>query len=81
MYLNIIKKYINALNKEDIINFAKKENFILSNEELDIIYNALKNRYEEIYYNGINVINEYKESFTSKTYNKLIEIYDKYKEK
>lgn len=81
MYLNLIKNYVNTINKDDIINFAKKENFALNNEELDIIYTAIKNRCEEIYNNGINVINEYKDKLNINTYDKLIELHDRYKNK
>lgn len=81
MYLNLIKNYVNTINKDDIINFAKKENFILNNEELDIIYTAIKNRCEEIYNNGINVINEYKDKLNINTYDKLVELHDRYKNK
>ena len=81
MYFNIIKKYINYLKKDDIINFAKKEGVSLSNIELDTIYTAIKTRWEEIYNNGFNVINEYKNKLNTATYNKLIELYSYYKNK
>ena len=81
MYFNIIKKYINYLKKEDIINFAKKEGFNLNNIELDTIYNVIKTRWEEIYSNGIKVINEYKDKLNELTYNKLIELYSYYKKR
>ena len=81
MYFNIIKKYINYLKKDDIINFAKKEGVTLNNTELDIIYNTIKTRWEDIYNNGINVINEYKDKLNKVTYDKLIELYSYYKAK
>lgn len=79
MYFNIIKKYINYLKKEDIVNFAKKEGVNLSNIELDTIYNVIKTRWEEIYVNGTKVINEYKDKLNKITYDKLIELYSYYK--
>ena len=81
MYFNIIKKYINYLKKDDIINFAKKEGISLNTIELDTIYNAIKTRWEEIYNNGIKVINEYKDKLNELTYNKLIELYSYYKKR
>ena len=81
MYFNIIKKYINYLKKDDIINFAKKEGVNLSNIELDTIYTAIKTRWEEIYSNGINVINEYKGKLNKITYDKLIELYNYYQKR
>lgn len=79
MYYNLIKKYVKKLNKEDIINFASKENIKLTTNELEIIYDSIKTRWEEIYENGIKVINEYKNKLNTVTYNKLIELYNKYK--
>ena len=76
---NIIKKYINILKKEDINLFAKKNNILLDKDELDLIYKTIKNRYNEIYDNGINVINEYKNKLKESTYNKLIELYNNIK--
>ena len=76
MYFNLIKKYINYLKKDDIVNYAKKQGVILNNIELDTIYNAIKTRWEEIYYNGIKIINEYKNKLNNATYEKLIELYN-----
>ena len=74
---NIIKKYVDILKKEDIENYALKNNILLDKNELDLIYNVIKNRYNEIYENGINVINEYKDKLKIDTYNKIIELYKK----
>ena len=73
---NIIKKYVNILKKEDIVNFAKKNNLLLNKEELEIIYSTIKNRYIDIYNDGIKVINEYKDKLKKNTYDKLIEVYE-----
>ena len=73
---NIIKKYVNILKKEDIVNFAKKNNLLLEKEELEIIYSTIKNRYIDIYNDGIKVINEYKDKLKKNTYDKLIEVYE-----
>lgn len=75
MYLEIIKKYVNKLNKEDIVEFAKKKNLLLDQNELNIIYTTIKNRYKDILDDGIKVINEYKNKLKDNTYNKLIEVY------
>ena len=73
---NIIKKYVNILKKEDIVNFAKKNNLLLNKEELEIIYSTIKNRYIDIYNDGLKVINEYKDKLKKNTYDKLIEVYE-----
>ena len=76
MYLKIIKKYINKLQKEDIVEFAKKKNLLLDQNELNLIYTTIKNRYKDILDDGIKVINEYKNKLKINTYNKLIEVYN-----
>ena len=73
---SIIKKYVNILKREDIVNFAKKNNLLLDKEELEIIYNTIKNRYIDIYNDGLKVINEYKDKLKKNTYDKLIEVYE-----
>lgn len=81
MYFNIIKKYVNVIKKNDIIEFARKQNVKLNEIELDTIYNTIKTRWEELYTDGIKVINECKNKLTNTTYNKLIELYNEYKNK
>ena len=81
MYFNIIKKYVNVIKKSDIIEFARKQNVKLNNIELDTIYTAIKTRWEEIYINGLKVIEEYKNKLSDSTYIKLIELYKEYKNK
>lgn len=81
MYFNIIKKYVNVIKKSDIIEFARKQNVKLNSIELDTIYNAIKTRWEEIYINGLKVIEEYKNKLSDSTYIKLIELYKEYKNK
>lgn len=75
-----IKEYINNITEDDIQNLAKNEGLTLSDEELKIIYVYLKN-YWEILLNGDTdfIFNELKEKLKPETYNKLVEIYNKYK--
>ncbi len=76
---NLIKKYVDLLKKEDIINYSNKQNIILNKNELDLIYNTIKTRWNEIINDGIKVINEYKDKIEENTYKKLIELYEKNK--
>ena len=48
MKKELLKNYISKLTKQDIINYLSKECIPASNEEIDMIYNAIKNDYEEI---------------------------------
>ncbi len=74
----IIKSYINHLTKDDIMLYAKKNNIILNNNELDIIYNNIKNNYNELKNNPLYVLNKYKNELNINTYNKLYELYTIY---
>lgn len=80
MKIEILKKYINDLTKEDIINYISKEKVCANKEEIDIIYNAIKNDYEEILNtNFIDYLSKYKLSLNDELYKKVIEKYNQYK--
>ena len=59
MYNELIKKYINIITKDKILEYSKNNNIFLSNSELDIIYDTihdinnvdilLSNNYEEVF--------------------------------
>jgi len=76
----LLKNYISRLTKQDIINYLSKECIPASNEEIDIIYNAIKNDYEEILEtNFMNYISNYKLNFNPDLYRTIIEKYNQYK--
>ena len=74
-------EYINRLKKEDIIRFGLNQSINLTNSDVDIIYDYIKNDYERILNNPIIVINEIKDKVSLDVYNKILELYDKYKDK
>lgn len=78
----IIINYIKKLTKNDISNYCLKNNIPLTNEELDTIYYYIKNRYND-FLNGkeIELLNEIKYKVKSATYNKILELYNTYKDK
>ncbi len=79
MNILLISEYIRRLTKEDILKFTQKENINLTEKELDIIYNHIKQDYKEfLTQNPIPILNQLKEEVTPKTYNKILELYDKY---
>ncbi len=79
MNILLISEYIRRLTKKDIINYTQKEGINLTEKELDIIYNHIKNDYKEfLTKNPIPILNQLKEEVTPKTYNKVLELYDKY---
>lgn len=78
----LIKNYINKITKKDIVLFAEKNNIILSNQELDYIYNLIKNNYKEIISeNPNNIFKELKNNVNSNNYNKIIKLFFIYKDK
>ena len=82
MYENFIKPYIDKLNKEDIIKFAKNNDVSLENYELDIIYNYIKNDWKTLIFgNPTPVFTDLKLKLKEETYNKCVTLYNKYKSK
>lgn len=80
MKKNLIISYINKITKQDIINYLNKENIEYTNDELDFIYNAIKNDYEVILSNDFDkYITNYKFNLNEKLYNKILEKYNEYK--
>lgn len=79
MNKNIIYNYLNNLKKEDILIYANKQGITLTDNELIIIYENLKNNYENILNNPLIEINKLKDNLNINTYNKLLELYYKYK--
>ncbi len=80
MNKNLIKKYASNITKEDILKFGESEGVNINNNELDTIYNIIKNRQDEILDgNFYEIIKNYKTKFNPILFNKIIEKYEKYK--
>ena len=80
--LNIIKNYINNMNIEDLNILLIKNDIHLNDNELNVLYNHLKNDwYTFIYEDSTQILNDIKNSFTPDNYNKLYNIYINAKEK
>ena len=76
----LIYQYINKIKKEDIKNFGLSQNIYLTNQEIDIIYNNLKNKTEDIFNNPLQLINDIKDKVSISVYNKMLELYNQYKD-
>ena len=76
----LIYNYINKIKKEDIKQFSLNQNINLSNNELDIIYNYIKYDTDNILNNPDKILNEIKDKITIPVYNKILELYNKYKD-
>ena len=78
--LNLIEPYINNISKNDINNFALKNNINLNSNELDFIYNFIKTRYKDVLNNPTNFnLVKYKQNFSNENFIKINAIVNRYK--
>lgn len=80
MNRKILYQYINKIKKDDIFKYGIKEGIIIKPDELDLIYSYIKNDYEKIINEPMNIIIEIKDKVSGKLYQKLLDLYDKYKD-
>lgn len=77
--MNIIDLYVNNLRKEDIDNFALKNNAKLSTSERDFIYDYIKNNYKEAIRKKDSFnLSLYKNKFSEENYQKINSLIKKY---
>ncbi len=81
MYKMLIKQWIPKIQKQDMENFLKKNNFPVSDEELDILYYYLKNRWEDVYEGKKSVFQELKAKLNPTLYQNLYQLYIETKQK
>ena len=82
MNFYLIEEYVNRMQKEDVNKFALRQGIILNEEELDTIFSYIKNNYKTILYgNPKEILLEIKEKVSSLTYNKIENLYMKFKGK
>lgn len=82
MNIYLIQEYINRLTKSDIERFSLKQGIVLDKEELDIVYNYIKSNYKTIIYgNPKDILLEIKEKVSPLTYNKIENLYERFKDK
>lgn len=78
----VVKELVDNLTEKDIYNFSLKEGITLTDEELKIIYMYIKNYWKVFLKEDANYLFvELKEKLQPNTYNKIIELYNKYKKK
>ena len=72
MNIYLIREYVNRLRKEDVNNYALKQNIVLDNSEIDFIYSYIKNNYRKILSRDISLsLDEVKPKLRDSTYNNL----------
>ena len=79
MYKSILKQYIERLKKEDIIKFIGKNNYQVSDKEIDTIYFYIKNYWEDIFDNQEDIWNKIKQEVSPNTFIQIQGLYQKYK--
>ena len=79
MNKSLIYKYLDKLQKENINDYALKQNINLTDDELSLIYTYIKEYPDKIIDNPLDILLEIKNQITINTYNKLLELYNKYK--
>lgn len=80
MNKDIIKKYSSNIGKNDILEFGKKEGVSINENELNTLYNIIKNNADDILGDDFyNYIKKYKDRFNPSLYSKILEKYEKYK--
>lgn len=80
MYKELIKKYAKKLTPNQVKEYALKEGTEVSDNEANLFINIINTRLDDML-NGhaLEVLNEYKSELSPSSYNKLLELYDKYK--
>lgn len=74
MYI-LIERFIDKLKKEQINEFALKNNIILNESELDFSYNFILKNWRFILSNhGEFDLSKYKQQFTEENYFKIVEL-------
>ena len=82
MNINLISDYVNKLNVSDVKNFFLKQDIILDDLEIDIIYNYIKDNYKDIIYDDINdTLSKIRYVVKPLTYERIKELSIKYKDK
>lgn len=79
MYKSLLKGYIDNLKKEDIIKFIGKNNYQVSDKEIDTIYFYIKNYWEDIFDNKKEVWDKISKDVSQNTFIQIQNLYQKYK--
>lgn len=82
MYEMLIQNYLKKLSLNDINDFANKNNMPLNPGEDKIIYEFIMKYWEEVYKgDGNKVFNKLKNHLSPNTFNNIIMLHNKYKDK
>ena len=76
-----LKEYINKITKDKLKDISLKYNIFLNNNELNILYTYIKEKYLDFIKNPDTIIEEIKPQITQENYIKLLYIFNQYKDK
>lgn len=76
---HLIYEYIKKIKKEDILKFGIKQDIFLDNNEVNLIYDYIKNKTNNILDNPEEVLIEIKDKLQKEVYLKIQELYLKFK--
>jgi hypothetical protein len=78
---NIIKKYVSMLTIKDISDFGIKNDIYLDNDELNVLYDVIKNNYEILLNDDKRVFKYLEGKIRTDNLNKIKTLFYGYKEK
>lgn len=79
MNKTLIQSYIDKIKLDDIRQFAIRQNVFLEEDELQVIYNYVKNDNERFFKNPDGVLMEIKEKVKEDTFTVISELYNRYR--
>lgn len=79
MNINIIESYINQIEERDLRKFLEKQNISINEKEEKYLFYILKNKYKDVLDEDILIIYDIKKNINNEAYNKLLELFNKYK--
>ena len=77
----IIKKYIDKLSIQNINNFTLNNNIVLTEKELEYMYNLIKNNWEQILSNDDSILLKLNGNVDNESIKKIEKLYYEYKKK
>ena len=78
---SLIKNYVSKLSKEKLDNFAKKNDIILNENEINYLLNLIKNNIDDLLKNDKKYLSKIKNNISNTNYEKIYKLYTYYKNK
>lgn len=79
MKKELVIKYINNLDEDEVKDFLINNNINLNNEEFEFLFNIVKEKYNDIFDENIYLFKLIRDSINEDAYNKLIKLFNQYK--